>query len=113
MEDRTKEEKNCRQEWDYDTERLWETLIRFQDHVFRTAKNLEFTYTIKGNEMFVSRKDKSITRSTVNLAFGKALELQRELGMVSGPKKLGCFGASYLYPIFVELGIICRPQPEI
>ena len=24
-----------------------------------------------------------------------------------GQKKLGCFGASYLYPVFVELGICC------
>lgn len=62
--------------------------------------------------MFLSRKDKSITRSTVNLAFRKALELQRELGMVSGPKKLGCFGASYLYPVFLEIGIICSEQPD-
>ena len=26
--------------------------------------------------------------------------------LVTGPKKLGIFGASYLYPIFMELGII-------
>lgn len=112
MEDVKKEENNCSLACDYDAERLWETLIRFQNHIFRTAKNLEFTYIIKGNEMFLSRKDKSITRSTVNLAFRKALELQRELGMVSGPKKLGCFGASYLYPVFLEIGIICSEQPD-
>jgi hypothetical protein len=37
------------------------------------------------------------------IALRKALELNR---IVSGPKKLGCFGASYLYPVFLELGII-------
>ena len=25
----------------------------------------------------------------------------------SGPKQLGVFGASYLYPVFLRLGIIC------
>ena len=29
---------------------------------------------------------------------------------VAGPKKLGCFGASYLYPIFLEIGDISLPK---
>lgn len=29
---------------------------------------------------------------------------------VAGPKKLGCFGASYLYPIFLEIGVISLPK---
>jgi hypothetical protein len=82
---------------------LWEALLLFQNECFYTAKNLEFTYIIKGKEIFFSRKEKSITRSTVMIALRKALELNR---IVSGPKKLGCFGASYLYPVFLELGII-------
>lgn len=84
---------------------LWDTLVLFQGYPFRTAKNLEFTYLIKGNEMFVSRKEKSLTRASVMLAFWKALEMGR---MASGPKKLGTFGASYLYPIFLHLNIIFR-----
>lgn len=84
---------------------LWDTLILFQGQTFCTAKHLEFTYTIKGNEMFVSRKEKSITRATVNIAFHKAIELGE---YATGPKKLGTFGASYLYPVFVHLGIIDR-----
>lgn len=82
---------------------LWETLIKFQRHPFYTAKNLEFSYIIKGNEMFVTRKDKSITRASVMVAFHKALELNR---VVTGPKKLGTFGASYLYPVFQKIGVI-------
>ncbi|MDO4308132.1 MAG: hypothetical protein Q4C77_15040 [Eubacteriales bacterium] len=82
---------------------LWETLVRFQNETYYTAKGLDFTYTIKGNEMFVTRKDKSITRATVSMSFRKALELD---GYVTGPKKLGTFGASYLYPVFQRLGII-------
>ena len=30
-------------------------------------------------------------------------------GVVAGPKKLGTFGASYLYPVFVRIGVI-RPN---
>ena len=40
---------------------------------------------------------------TVFMAFRKAMELG---GVVAGPKKLGTFGASYLYPVFVRVGVI-------
>lgn len=82
---------------------LWDTLILFQKEPYHTAKGLDFTFTIKGNEMFVTRKDKSITRATVMMSFRKAMELG---GCVSGPKKLGTFGASYLYPVFQRIGVI-------
>lgn len=87
-------------------DKLWETLTFFQKDVFHTAKGLEYDYRIKGNEMFVSRKDKSITKATVLVAFHKAIELRRTVGEVTGPKKLGTFGASYLYPIFRKIGVI-------
>lgn len=82
---------------------LWERLIALQGDVFHTAKGLQFTYRIQGGEMFVDRKEKSITQATVFMAFHKALELGCQ---ATGPKKLGTFGASYLYPVFKELGII-------
>ncbi len=89
---------------------LWQALIAWQGRTFMTAKGLEYTYTIRerrdgalGGEMFISRKEKSITQSTVFMAFHKALELG---GIVTGPKKLGTFGASYLYPVFIQLGVI-------
>ena len=87
----------------YSTEEneLWEKLKENQDRVWKTARGLEFRYRIEGNEMFIDRKEKSITRSTVNMAYEKACELRT----LSGPKKLGVFGASYLYPVFLELGI--------
>ncbi len=37
------------------------------------------------------------------VAYRKAKELG---GVVAGPKALGAFGASYIYPIFISLGII-------
>lgn len=82
---------------------LWEMLERLQGSEFLTAKKLKFTYKIKGGEMFVNRKEKSITQATVLVAFHKALELGDK---ATGPKKLGTFGASYLYPVFVRIGII-------
>lgn len=82
---------------------LWSMLLYLQSCVFLTAKGLKFTYKIKGGEMFVNRKSKSITQAMVFMAFRKAMELG---GTVARPKKLGTFGASYLYPIFVRLGVI-------
>ena len=46
------------------------------------------------------KKEKSISRSTVELGFQKYLEVLKAEGTVSGPKKLGVFGASYLLPLF-------------
>ena len=84
---------------------LWAELILREGQNFYTVKGLEYTYHIRGNEMFVSRKTKSITKASVNLALEKIIEFD---GMVAGPKKLECFGASYLYPVFIEMGLIDR-----
>lgn len=91
-------------------ELLWNVMEQYAGCAFRTAKGLSFTYAIRGNEMFVDRKDKSITRASVSLAARTALRLQREAGGVRGPKKLGTFGASYLYPVFIRLGFILPPR---
>ena len=87
-------------------ELLWNALIEFQQYPFKTAKGLNYHYEIKGNEIFFNRKNKAVTRSTVNIALDTALELKRNNKSVSGPKKLGCFGASYIYPIFKRFMII-------
>ncbi len=94
---------------------LWDALIAMQGETFFTAKGLAFTYLIRqrrsgdpGGELFISRKEKSITQSTVFMAFHRAMELG---GDVVGPKKLGTFGASYLYPLFIRLGVIRREEP--
>ena len=49
---------------------------------------------------------KSITRATVELAYRNALKVQTVEGCVRGPKKLGTFGASYLYAVFIGTGLI-------
>lgn len=82
-------------------EDLWAAIVLFEGYPFYTARGLRFKYRVVGGEIFVDRKEKSITKSSVRLAYQKALE-----GGITGPKKLGVFGASYLYPIFVRLGVI-------
>ncbi len=82
---------------------LWEKLLAHQGETFNTARLIPFVYEIRGGEMFVSVREKSITRSTIELAYSKVVEMN---GDVSGPKKLGVFGASYLFPIFLSVGVI-------
>ncbi len=93
-----------------DEAKLWERITKEQGTVFCTARGLQFRYKIKGYELFVDRKRKSLTKATVSMAYRRA----REQGfLVSGPKKLGVFGASYIYPIFLKLGIIAVPDCDI
>ena len=77
---------------------LWELLFELQDCEFQTDKD-----GMPGGEIFVSRKEKSITKSSVFRAFWIARELE---GNVSGPKKLKVYGSSYLFDIFKRIGII-------
>ena len=83
-------------------ENLWKAVLAYEGAVFYTAKGLEYSYQIKGKEMFVSRKKKTVTKASVLLAFEKTLVPEK----VTGPKKLGVYGASYIYPIFLRLGIL-------
>lgn len=92
---------------------LWQQMCELQGTTFYTSKHLPYTYQIIGNEMFVSRKTKSITRASVNAALTKLLQCIRDGEAVSGPKKLGVFGASYIYPIFVAIGLINNWQRMI
>lgn len=93
---------------------IWDLLLAHAGEEYNTARGLPFTYHQKISrdgqplgELMIDRKEKTITRNTVLLAYEKALELMNTEGCVKGPKKLGVFGASYLYPVFLELGI-CR-----
>ncbi len=61
-----------------------------------------------GNEMIIEGKKKSISRSTVERAFEKTLEMD---GKINGPKELGVPGAhSYLYSVFLRFGLIKRDE---
>ena len=96
-----------------DLEEIWKAIVAFQGYSFETAKGLKFSYTVRGKEIFFDRKEKSITFSTVAAAYQKVLEMDEGTGIpiaVPGPKKLGCFGASYLYPVFIRIGVIREPR---
>lgn len=109
---------------------LWRCVIIFENYIFTTSgrgsrTGVEYTYQVSrkggsggrhysghsipgyGNEIWVTvdgeKKEKSISRSTVELGFQKYLELLKTEGAVSGPKKLGVFGASYLLPLFQRI----------
>ena len=110
---------------------LWKAVCLFASYPFSTTGRktkdggkggIRFRYTVStpggsggrhydgenvdgyGNEMWIDGKEKSISRSTVDLAFTRALELG---GVVNGPRALNVPGAhSYLYPIFVRFGVI-------
>ena len=51
----------------------------------------------------MDRKKESITQASIIRAFWRALDKDRK---ICGPKELGGAGASYLYPIFVRIGVV-------
>lgn len=113
-------------------EYLWRAVIVFEGCMFQMIGRgkehtgaMEFRYTVTrrggiggrhyqgesiegyGNELWIAGKEKSISRSTVNLAYWNALEVQKTEGFVSGPRKLGVSGSrSYLYAMFLHFGVI-------
>ncbi|WP_370753979.1 hypothetical protein [Gemmiger formicilis] len=90
-------------------EATWQLLQQHQGETFHTAKGLPFTYTIRGGELFVNRRRKSITVSTVRRALEKITLLEAAGEVITGPKKIGCYGASYLYPVLLALDVLERP----
>ena len=79
---------------------LWEKIVHLQGEPFYTKKGLPFTYYVKGGELFASRRERSITKST----FEKALrKIQEDPVNVSGPKKLTMYGAPYVWAILSKV----------
>ncbi|MDD6106418.1 MAG: hypothetical protein PUC51_09530 [Ruminococcus sp.] len=111
---------------------LWDAVVAYQNQPLRTLSGLEFSYTVKhkkngeySGELLVSRKEtsKTLTRSSVMLAFHKVLEkveVTEKDGTVlftppsyKGPKAIGqIFGISYIFSLFLEIGLI-KTQTEI
>lgn len=82
---------------------LWQLLIDHQDQTFYTMKKLPFRYCVKGGELFVDRRSKSITKAT----FGQALnKLSSDPGGITGPKSLNVFGAPYVWAILKTFEIV-------
>lgn len=70
-------------------EEFWTLFLTNQNKPFHTDKNLPFTYTIRGGEMFVDRRSKLITKVTIMQAYCRILEDQERL--IRGPKKFELF----------------------
>ena len=97
-----------------ETECLWRAVLAFEGYPFRTSgrgktPGVKFSYQVKRSkdgqpvgEIKVNRTEKTITRATIELAYRRAKAMS---GVVTEPKKLGVFGASYLYPILVRFGV--------
>lgn len=76
--------------------RIWERITNCQGNIFYTKKGLPFTYYIKGGELFASRRERSITRSTFEAAYRK---MREEPEKVTGPKALNVYGAPYVWAV--------------
>ena len=118
------------------SEYLWKAVIAFENYPFMTSGRgkehtgtTKFSYTVSrstgsggrhylgtsiegyGNELWITTtdgtKEKSISRSTVDLAYKNGRAIQASQGRVSGPRKLGVPGSrSYLYAMFLRFGVI-------
>ena len=94
---------------------LWEAVVAFQGYLFYTVgKKVAFRYTLKiGRDGMPNReliliprkKSKTLTWSSIRLAFEKAKERQGEV--IPRPKTLGDIrGISYVYAMFLRWGIV-------
>lgn len=85
---------------------LWKSILSHSGQTFTTSgrgsrPGKPFTYSIHGAEMFVSNRSKSITRSTILLAYRKVKGKE-----ISGPKMIGVHGDSYIFAVFKAIGVI-------
>lgn len=98
-------------------ENLWNCIVAFQGENFFTASGLPFTYELKRGrsgeftkELFIDRRgnSKSLTYSSVRIAFERALE-QRG-AVFSRPKEIADVrGVSYSFSLLWRFGVIAVP----
>ena len=84
----------------WDITELWRRVEERQHETFYTAKGLPFTYEIRGGEMVVDRRNKTITKATLNRALEK---IQENPAAITGPKSLNVFGAPYILAVLRAL----------
>lgn len=92
---------------DPDEKDLWNAILAHQSETFTTSgrgsrQGKLFTYVIRGAEMFVSTRSKSITRANILYAYWKVKGMEN----IPGPKTIGVHGDSYIYAVFKKLAII-------
>lgn len=91
--------------------KLWEQLCKHSGETFTTfgcdsCAGVELKYEIRGAEMFISTRSKSITRATVLYAYWNVQSIQAEGGVINGPKAIGVHGDSYIFAVFKVLAVI-------
>lgn len=96
---------------DPDELKLWKMIVNNQGQSFATSgrgkrSGIPFSYSIRGAEMFVDRRAKSITRATILYAYRKVREIEASGETVTGPKKIGVHGDSFIFAVFKTLGVI-------
>lgn len=89
---------------------IWNEIIAREGKIFTDHKGKAFSYHVRRtkagemlSEMRIDGRSKSITRSTVLLAYHRMQELLETKGTVAGHRKLGAFGSEYLYPVFLDI----------
>ena len=85
---------------------LWRVIELYAGEPFFTSKQLPFTYTVKGRELFCGRREKSITEATFARAYEKIQAAEAAGDPIKGPKKLCMFGAPYIWGILKGTGLI-------
>lgn len=98
-----------------DFDSLWQAIILFSGYSFKTATGVKFIYTVKGGELFISQKENSVTKESIEKAYWNVMdrrdEREGERPMYNRPKDLGdLFGVSYIYPLFYRFGLIDVPD---
>ena len=79
---------------------------------FTTAKGLQFTVTLAGQRAVRFPQAQVHHTGDGMRAYMRLLELQARGEVVDGPRRLGTFGASYLYAIFIAVGVLQTPMLE-
>jgi hypothetical protein len=85
---------------------FWAKFCACAGQEFQTLTGLNFTFRVKGNEIFFDRKVKSITRSTIVRAYQQTKQLLAKKTPITRTKQISAFGASYLLPVFLKIGVL-------
>lgn len=85
-------------------ETLWQELIYLQGCIFTTGNGINFTYRIRGSEMFVDGEEKGIPRVAVMKAYRKVVGRDT----TEEPENPEASVENYLYPVFAKMGLIRR-----
>lgn len=90
---------------------VWAMLQAHEGETFYTAKGLPFHYLIHGRELFVNRKNKSITISTVANALARIKAREAAGRQSPAPRRSAATGpATFIRCFYNWASSICRRQ---